>query len=277
MIIWLASYPKSGNTLLRSILSSYFFSKDGTFSFDNLYKIGQFPCINQFKAININTNNDKEIFKNYIKAQENINIKINKTIFFKTHSAFCKIEGSNFTDLNNSLGAIYIVRDPRNLVNSVAYHNQVNFDTASNILINNYWLKKDNIITKTFVGSWKFNYLSWKKFGKKCLIIKYEDLIHDKKNSILRILNFLQKLKLKNLKIDHYKIDQIIKTTNFDYMKKLEKKKEFKESVIDNYTGKKKPFFNLGPKNQYKDEISASLRNLIEKNFDSEMRELNYI
>ena len=37
MIVWLASYPKSGNTLLRSILSSYFFSNDGEFKFENLY------------------------------------------------------------------------------------------------------------------------------------------------------------------------------------------------------------------------------------------------
>ena len=36
MIIWLASYPKSGNTLLRSILSSYFYSNDGIFTFENL-------------------------------------------------------------------------------------------------------------------------------------------------------------------------------------------------------------------------------------------------
>ena len=41
MIIWLASYPKSGNTLLRSILSSYFFSNDGEFKFENLYQIDQ--------------------------------------------------------------------------------------------------------------------------------------------------------------------------------------------------------------------------------------------
>jgi len=41
MIIWLASYPKSGNTLLRSILATYFFSKEGEFKFDYLYKIEQ--------------------------------------------------------------------------------------------------------------------------------------------------------------------------------------------------------------------------------------------
>jgi hypothetical protein len=277
MIVWLASYPKSGNTLLRGILSSYFFSKDGVLDFNNLYKIGQFPCISQFKAIEINTNDDAEVFKNYIKAQENINENIKKTIFLKTHSAFCKIENSNFTNLKNSLGVIYVIRDPRNLVNSLAYHNQVNVQTATNILINNHWLQKDNIITKTFVGSWKFNYLSWKKFGKKNLIIKYEDLINHKEDTILEIINFLKKLKIKNLEIDYTKIKKIIETTEFDYMKKLEKKKNFNESVIDNLTGEKKPFFNLGPNNQYKKNLDSRLVEIIEKEFKTEMKELGYI
>ena len=29
MFVWIASYPKSGNTLVRSMLTSYFFSNDG--------------------------------------------------------------------------------------------------------------------------------------------------------------------------------------------------------------------------------------------------------
>jgi len=43
MIIWLASYPKSGNTLIRSMLSAYFFSNDGIFNFELLNNIKQFP------------------------------------------------------------------------------------------------------------------------------------------------------------------------------------------------------------------------------------------
>ena len=43
MIIWIASYPKSGNTWVRSLLSSYLYSKDGNFSFDLLKKILKFP------------------------------------------------------------------------------------------------------------------------------------------------------------------------------------------------------------------------------------------
>ena len=43
MIIWIASYPKSGNTWVRSFLSAYYFSSDGNFKFDLLKNIKQFP------------------------------------------------------------------------------------------------------------------------------------------------------------------------------------------------------------------------------------------
>ena len=67
MIIWLASYPKSGNTLMRSILSSYFYSKDGNFEFKNLNQIKQFPMSVDFMSLGINIENDKEVFQNFIK------------------------------------------------------------------------------------------------------------------------------------------------------------------------------------------------------------------
>ena len=50
-IFWLASYPKSGNTLLRSILISLFFSKDGKFELEDAYKIHQFETTNNIRKI----------------------------------------------------------------------------------------------------------------------------------------------------------------------------------------------------------------------------------
>ena len=49
MIFWIASYPKSGNTWLRALISSYYFSKTGVFSSDLLKNIGQFPEKSYFK------------------------------------------------------------------------------------------------------------------------------------------------------------------------------------------------------------------------------------
>ena len=50
MILWLASYPKSGNTLLRSLLSSYFYTTDGVFNFELLKNIQYFKFIVIIKA-----------------------------------------------------------------------------------------------------------------------------------------------------------------------------------------------------------------------------------
>ena len=48
-IFWLASYPKSGNTLLRSILVGLFFTNDGVFSLDKSKLITQFDTTNLIK------------------------------------------------------------------------------------------------------------------------------------------------------------------------------------------------------------------------------------
>ena len=118
MIIWLASYPKSGNTLLRSILSAYFYSADGNFKFENLYKISQFPAIHHFMSLGVNIDDEGEVFKNFINAQKLIN-ENKKAKFFKTHSSLCRMSNCNFTDLKNTLGAIYVIRDPRNVITSI--------------------------------------------------------------------------------------------------------------------------------------------------------------
>ena len=51
MIIWIASYPRSGNTWIRSFLSTYLYSKKGNIVFENIKKIINFPNIYHFKGI----------------------------------------------------------------------------------------------------------------------------------------------------------------------------------------------------------------------------------
>ena len=75
MFIWLASYPKSGNTLIRSMISAYFFTKDGYFNFDLIKNIKKFPSKELFIKFGFDPTNTEETIKNYIKIQENINQK----------------------------------------------------------------------------------------------------------------------------------------------------------------------------------------------------------
>ena len=205
-----------------------------------------------------------------------MNKKDNSIRFFKTHSAFCKINGHNFTNLENTVGVIYIVRDPRNVAISQSHHYSVSIDESTDLMINN----KRNIGSKgfqTFVGSWNFNLNSWKQFDDKFLLIKYEDLVKNSEFTFLQIIEFLESLLSTKYKVDKDKLKKVIETTQFENLKKLEKKFGFSERAIDKRTNIKKDFFNLGPKNDFMKLLDQNNRNKIENAFKTEMKELSYL
>ena len=83
-IVWISSYPKSGNTFLRAMLSAFFYSKDGTFKQDYLKNISEFPRdFFDFKPKNNFLNEVKE----YEKIQKKISNADKEVVFLKTHSA----------------------------------------------------------------------------------------------------------------------------------------------------------------------------------------------
>ena len=255
MFIWLASYPKSGNTLVRSMLSAYFFSKYVNYNFELIKNIKQFPHGGFFLKMGIDINNQNETVKNYIKAQESFN------------------KNFPFTNFNNTLGVIYIVRDPRNVVTSFAKFKSLSVEKTADFMISGVG---DGLV---WTNNWSVNYHSWKLFKeyKRYLLIKYEDLISKPDKTFLNILEFIHKLNKTIFELDKNKFENVIKTTSFDSMQKLEKEKGFTESWVDKKTGKKIPFFYLGPKNDWKKKLDTKIAEKLEKAFKSEMEELGYI
>lgn len=106
-IFWIASFPKSGNTLIRAILASLFFSKDGKFTFHLLDKIKLLEDVNVLQFIESLNYNDyknlsdfKILSKYFLKIQDKIieNLKDNDSCFLKTHSGLFKFFGNEFTN-----------------------------------------------------------------------------------------------------------------------------------------------------------------------------------
>ena len=128
------------------------------------------------------------------------------------------------------------------------------------------------------MGNWSENYLSWQilKHYNKYLLVKYEDLILNREKTFLKILKFIYTLRQLNLKIDQTKINNVLNTTSFDYLKNLEKKDGFTESMTDK-NGKKIPFFDIGIKRNWSKDLNKNFILQIEKNFEKEMKELNYL
>jgi len=279
MIVWLASYPKSGNTFLRAILSSLFFSKDGNFDFKLLKYINKFPSNFYFENIGININNDQEVAKNYIQAQEKINNN-NSLVFMKTHSSFCKLLNEyNFSDLNNTLGVIYVVRDPRAIVDSFSHHTNQSSRDILDLMINSTTTGEDENEVKVYIGSWSFNFNSWKIFEKyqKYLLIKYEDLVNHTPSTIKKIINFINLIGKSNYVFDDKKIENVIKSTAFNRLRELEKQFGFEESEVDKQTGKKNIFFRSGLSNNLNNLIDINIKKKLEKTFEKEMKELGYL
>ena len=75
MIFWIASYPKSGNTWLRALISTYYYSENGVFEDKLLKKIDQFPTKKYFKDFEYDKKNAGDTCKFWIKAQEKVNIE----------------------------------------------------------------------------------------------------------------------------------------------------------------------------------------------------------
>ena len=125
------------------------------------------------------------------------------------------------------------------------------------------------------ISSWNNHYNAWKKINKNYLLIKYEDLINDPEKELNKIVVYLHNIN--KLKIDKKKIDNILKTTTFENLKKLEDEGLFNETNFDPKTNKLKSFFNTGPNQNWTKFINKDIKNEIEKNFYKEMKELGYI
>ena len=277
MIIWLASYPKSGNTWVRVFLNSLYYTENNDSDINNL-SIDQFPNRKHFEGITENVDDLKEFSENCINAQLKLNLS-NKTKFFKTHHALWENGKFKFTNIQTTLGVIYIVRDPRNVITSLKNHfNFENYEDSLNFLIDEKKIigiknsKKQEDLPH-IISSWKNHFNSWKKMKKNYILVKYENLINNPKKEFEKIASYLEKVLGK--KLNKFKILDAIEKSSFENLKKKEQIYGFKETP--KYLNNSKTFFNLGPKNDWRKMLSRDVSEKIEKEFEKEMLELNYL
>ena len=281
MIIWIASYPKSGNTWIRSLISSYLYSKDGNFNFDLLNNIHQFPQKEYFTDYEDKFSKPISTSKYWLAAQNKINLK-RKLIFLKTHNAMMRIDGNVFTNKINTLACIYIVRDPRNVITSIKNHFDYTYDESYQFMINErnilFHKNSNNFGDINFIGSWSKNYVSWKSINMFPIkIVRYEDLMTNTYSVFREIINFLIPLAPKLIKFDRSRMLKSIQSTGFEKMSNNEDKLGFDEAVISSKTKNKIKFFNLGEKNQWKNFLNDKQETKIRETFYEEMKELNYL
>jgi len=282
MIFWIASYPKSGNTWLRTLLSAYYYSKDGVYNQSLLKNIRQFPEKSHYVSFEYNSSEITDTTRLWIKAQEKIN-EDKKMRFLKTHNIFGSVNNCKFTNKQNSIGCIYIVRDPRNVVTSLKNHYELDDEKALKWMTNNKHfiydvgkVKESGYGDFQFISSWEMNYKSWKNQKEiPVKIIRYEDLLKETYTVFTDVIEFINKT-LNIKKINKDKIKKSVSSTFFHKLKNDEKKNGFEEAVPSKNNGETIPFFYLGPDNDWRKILDNNQKLKFNDIFKKQLKELGY-
>jgi len=274
-IVFIASYMKSGNTWVRSIICSLL--NKGNFKLEDLKEIKLFSQKTYFlKLAKLKYQEDGNldfsfVSNNWINAQKLINKTETKNVkFFKTHNIRGIINNNYFTNESVCKGFIYLIRDPRDIVISLAKHMNVSHDTAIDIM-----LFQKNFVTNVFkvneaVCTWKMHTESWINFKTvPRLIIRYEDMVEDNENAINQICNYIKILYNNKIFFEKNVIENTLKKTNFNNLQKLEQKNGFAEATSDK-------FFRKGVSGQWQNILSNSQINLVQKELGDYMNALGY-
>lgn len=170
MLVWLASYPRSGNTLVRILLSHYFGLKSHSI-YNDASDIGRDPELARIVG-----------HENYVGSWSSFYDKIvgsAQTVIVKTHDA----------PLDDSK-AIYIVRDPRAVMVSLFHYLEK---------YGRYKISLDEVILgATTFGSWRAHWESWAPTRRaNTLLLRYEDIAANPDAAAERLSKFLD-LEIRN-------------------------------------------------------------------------------
>lgn len=251
-IIWLASFPKSGNTWIRSLLAHYFMPS------------GKAPDINSLR--NFTTADVRQDFfdaaaqKPYrgkgLEDWAKVRPQALRLIagakpgkhFVKTHCKPVNFLGTDLIPPEVTAGAIYIIRNPFDVAPSFARHTSIDLDEAIARMAN-----PDNIMgTETgiydAIGRWDEHVTAWTTApGLPRVVLRYEDLLNKPAKTVEKVMEFL------NVKTERPKLARAIRATSFDAMKKQEEKHGFRERPEG-----MESFFTKGKAGGWKDDMTPA-------------------
>lgn len=252
-IVWIASYPKSGNTWMRSLLAHYFMPP------------GQAPDINNLR--NFTTADVRQDFfdaanggpfrgeslEDWLRVRPEALRLIAQSRpnhhFVKTHCQTVRFEGQDLIPAEVTAGGIYMLRNPFDLAPSFARHQSADIDTAIDRMMNPETVMGTPNGIFDMLGRWDDHVWSWTNApGLKRRVIRYEDMLAKPAREARGLLEvFLGQ------KVDAAKLARAVKATTFAAMQKQERELGFTERP-EGMTN----FFAKGQAGVWKDDLTPA-------------------
>ncbi|MDD3443805.1 MAG: sulfotransferase domain-containing protein [Zavarzinia sp.] len=271
-LIWLASYPKSGNTWLRTFLHHLLINPPAPLPPDALsrFTIGDHHRAWYDKVAGTSTWGwpEKEIAKLRPRAQALMTGAHPDSVFIKTHSMLGERDGIPLIVPEATSGGIYVVRDPRDVVISAADHYGLTIDEMIGRMRSSQagtGGTQDSIITHQ--GSWSEHVLSWTHVPMPGFhTVRYEDMEQKPMKTFGGIAHFL------GLKPSRERLERAIKFSSFKVLQNQEAKHGFKER-----SSFSERFFRVGKSGQWKNKLTPEQVAEIEHDHGEQMRRFGYL
>jgi len=256
-IVWLASYPKSGNTWFRIFLSNLFSDSPQAVHINDLTETtisSNRSVIDSYLGIHSSELTAEEIDKLRPQVFRRFSDEKEGTTYIKTHEAWTlNSKGHPIFPEEITKGVIYIIRNPLDIAISFSYHNNETIDNTISILnddCSKLCEEKDKLYIQTqqLLRSWSNHVSSWIYDSKLPVhIIRYEDLLDDPFSSFKSAVNYL------NLQYEDEEIRNAIMNSSFDTLKTMETKDGFKERGMHS-----EAFFRKGKSNDWESGLSLT-------------------
>jgi hypothetical protein len=253
-IIWLASYPKSGNTWVRAFLTTLL--KERTEGFlDRLVApmASNRLFIEDYLYLESSEYTAGELLDLRPPSYRAFAGELEEVPFFiKAHDAYIRTNKNEFLfPADVSLGAVYIVRNPLDVAVSFAHHNGATIDATITSLANpmNMLGKAEGVIRPQLeqpMLTWSEHVASWTTQAEMPVeIIRYEDLKADTFGTFKRIVQF------SNMRTMDEEIRAAIELSSFHKLQSQEQSEGFREKPF-----KSKSFFRKGIVGSWREELS---------------------
>ena len=272
-IVWLASYPKSGNTWVRMLLNNYFSSDSHKRDLNSLdlstYGGSSKSSYRAVTERDIDACTDAEIMALTPKAHAFIASKSASITFTKTHNLLSDYQGYPLITPKVTEGAIYIVRNPLDTAVSVADHFGLSMDKAVDFVNSpNGSTAPNETVVRQIFSSWANNVQSWSSANAAFPIwtVRYEDLHEAPAQCLTDILRFL------GATVDKKNVIQAVRQSSFKALKSMEKRDGFTEKSQHSTS-----FFRSGKTGQWRQKLTTEQVDKIVRFNHVQMKRFGYL
>ena len=251
-IVWLASYPKSGNTWTRIFLANYLLNTREPVPINQVHRIGLGDSISGAYWLAGGRRYDADDFLGHLRMRDRVLrgfVSNGATMnFVKTHNARWKVLGTDLIPASYTRAAIYVLRNPLDVVVSYARHYGITTtETVQRLSRADNGIAGDAKNVQQYLGDWSGHVLSWADCRDfPVLVMRFEDMKQSPEASFTRLLDFL------GVPLEAERLERAVRFSSFDEMRRQESATPFVERSPN-----AERFFHSGETGQWKDALSA--------------------